>query len=76
MYEVFETSLEARKLMEQNVSAGQLRDLRARMGETTLFQEGMMAAADGQTSLEEVLPGGVGPFGGSVIADFLLKTSW
>jgi len=55
MYEVFETSQEARKLMEGNASAGQLRELRARMGETTLFQEGMMAAAEGQTSLEEVL---------------------
>jgi type IV pilus assembly protein PilB len=55
MYEVFEVGAEARRLMEKNVTAGELRDLRARMGETTLFQEGMLSAASGLTSLEEVL---------------------
>ncbi len=55
MYEVFEIGQEARRLMEKNVSAGELRDLRSRMGETTLFEEGMLAAANGLTSLEEVL---------------------
>jgi type II secretory ATPase GspE/PulE/Tfp pilus assembly ATPase PilB-like protein len=55
MYEVFEIGGEARRLMEKNVNAGELRQLRAKMGETTLFQEGMMAAGNGLTSLEEVL---------------------
>jgi type IV pilus assembly protein PilB len=55
LYEVFEISPEARRLMEKNASAGDLRDLRRRSGETTLFEEGMLAARNGQTSLEEVL---------------------
>jgi type IV pilus assembly protein PilB len=55
MYEVFEISPEARQLMEANASAGQLRQLRSRLGETTLFEEGLLAAANGLTSLEEVL---------------------
>ncbi len=55
MYEVFEVMPEARKLMERNASAGELRDMRTRLGETTLFQEGLLSAANGQTSLEEVL---------------------
>jgi type II secretory ATPase GspE/PulE/Tfp pilus assembly ATPase PilB-like protein len=41
--------------MERAASAGELREARARAGETTLFQEGMMGAKAGQTSLEEVL---------------------
>ncbi|HVX83554.1 MAG TPA: ATPase, T2SS/T4P/T4SS family [Phycisphaerae bacterium] len=55
LYEVFEVGTEARKLMERAASAGELRDLRSRTGETTLFQEGMIGAKAGQTSLEEVL---------------------
>ncbi len=55
MYEIFEIGAEARRMMEKNASAGDLKELRARMGETTLFEEGMMAAENGQTSLEEVL---------------------
>ncbi|MGN6368704.1 MAG: GspE/PulE family protein [Phycisphaerae bacterium] len=55
LYEVFEISPEARRLMEKNVSAGELRELRKRSGETTLFEEGMMAARSGLTSLDEVL---------------------
>jgi type IV pilus assembly protein PilB len=55
LYEVFEISPEARRLMEKNASAGELRDLRRRSEETTLFEEGMLAARNGQTSLEEVL---------------------
>jgi general secretion pathway protein E len=55
LYEVFEVGQEARKLMERGASAGELRGARERAGETTLFQEGMMGAKAGQTSLEEVL---------------------
>ncbi len=55
MYEIFEMNQEARRLMEKNATAGELKDLRARMGETTLFEEGMLAAGQGLTSLEEVL---------------------
>jgi type IV pilus assembly protein PilB len=55
MYEMFEIGAEARQLMEKNVTAGDLRALRARTGETTLFEEGMLAASEGLTSLEEVL---------------------
>ncbi len=55
LYEVFEISPEARRLMEKNVPAGELRELRKRSGETTLFEEGMMGARAGLTSLEEVL---------------------
>jgi type II secretory ATPase GspE/PulE/Tfp pilus assembly ATPase PilB-like protein len=55
LYEVFEMSGEARRLMEKDAPAGELRDLRKRSGETTLFEEGLLAARAGQTSLEEVL---------------------
>jgi len=55
LYEIFEISPEARRLMEKDAPAGQLRDLRKRSGETTLFEEGMLGAKAGQTSLEEVL---------------------
>jgi type IV pilus assembly protein PilB len=55
MYEIFEIGMEARSLMEKNVTAGELRALRVRSGETTLFEEGLLAAANGLTSLEEVL---------------------
>jgi type II secretory ATPase GspE/PulE/Tfp pilus assembly ATPase PilB-like protein len=55
LYEMFEIGPEARQLMERNVTAGELRALRVRTGETTLFEEGMIAAATGLTSLEEVL---------------------
>jgi type II secretory ATPase GspE/PulE/Tfp pilus assembly ATPase PilB-like protein len=55
MYEVFEIGQEARRLMEKNVTAGELRALRQRSGETTLFEEGLLAAGAGLTSLEEVL---------------------
>jgi type II secretory ATPase GspE/PulE/Tfp pilus assembly ATPase PilB-like protein len=55
LYEIFEISPEARRLMEKDASSGELRELRKRSGETTLFEEGMLAARGGQTSLEEVL---------------------
>src|SRR4029079_3940548 len=55
MYEIFEIENQARRLMEKNAAAGELRTLRAKLGETTLFEEGMLAAASGLTSLEEVL---------------------
>jgi type IV pilus assembly protein PilB len=55
LYEIFEISPEARRLLEAGASAGQLREVRARAGETTLFEEGLMGAAAGMTSLEEVL---------------------
>jgi len=55
LYEMFEIGTEARKMLEANASAGELRALRARAGETTLFAEGMLAAGQGLTSLEEVL---------------------
>ena len=55
MYEIFEIETEARRLMEKNATAGELKKLRTRIGETTLFEEGMLAAGSGQTSLEEVL---------------------
>ena len=55
MYEIFEIGAEVRRLMEKNVTAGELRRLRAKSGETTLFEEGMMASVAGLTSLEEVL---------------------
>jgi type II secretory ATPase GspE/PulE/Tfp pilus assembly ATPase PilB-like protein len=52
---MFEIGQEARRLMEKNVTAGELRALRQRTGETTLFEEGIMAAGTGLTSLQEVL---------------------
>jgi type IV pilus assembly protein PilB len=55
IYEIFEISSEARQLMESNATSGELRALRARQSETTLFEEGLLAAAGGQTSLEEVM---------------------
>jgi type II secretory ATPase GspE/PulE/Tfp pilus assembly ATPase PilB-like protein len=55
LYEIFEVGAEARRLMEKDAPAGELRELRKRSGETTLFEEGMLGAKAGQTSLEEVL---------------------
>jgi type IV pilus assembly protein PilB len=55
LYEIFEMSADSRRLMEKNASAGELRESRKRAGETTLFEEGMLAAKAGQTSLQEVL---------------------
>jgi type II secretory ATPase GspE/PulE/Tfp pilus assembly ATPase PilB-like protein len=55
LYEIFEITPEARTLLERNANPGQLRDLRKRAGETTLFEEGMLAARAGNTSLDEVL---------------------
>jgi type II secretory ATPase GspE/PulE/Tfp pilus assembly ATPase PilB-like protein len=55
LYEVFEVSPEARQLLEKDAPAGKLRELRKRMKETTLFEEGLLSARAGQTSLEEVL---------------------
>jgi type II secretory ATPase GspE/PulE/Tfp pilus assembly ATPase PilB-like protein len=55
LYEIFEMGAEARRLMEANANAGQLRELRSKTGETTLFEEGLLSAAGGQTSLEEVM---------------------
>jgi type IV pilus assembly protein PilB len=55
LYEIFEIGPEGRRLLEANASAGQLRELRARTGETTLFEEGLLGAGAGQTSLEEVM---------------------
>jgi type II secretory ATPase GspE/PulE/Tfp pilus assembly ATPase PilB-like protein len=55
LYEVFEIGVEARRLLEGNAAGGALRDVRAKSGETTLFDEGLLAAANGQTSLEEVM---------------------
>jgi type IV pilus assembly protein PilB len=55
LYEVFEMGAESRRLLEANATAGQLRELRAKTGETTLFEEGLLSAAGGQTSLEEIM---------------------
>lgn len=55
LYEIFEIGPEARRLLETNASAGALRELRAKTGETTLFEEGLLSAGNGQTSLEEVM---------------------
>ncbi len=55
MYEVFEIAPEARRLMEKNVPAGELRELRQAGGGNDAFEEGMLAARAGLTSLEEVL---------------------
>ncbi len=55
LYEIFEVSPEARTLLERNANPGELRELRKRAGETTLYEEGMLAARAGHTSLDEVL---------------------
>ena len=55
MYEVFEIGTDTRAALERNASAGELRELRAKAGETTLFEEGMISASNGLTSLEEVM---------------------
>ena len=55
VYEIFEASPEARRLIEKGATAGELRDLRAKSGESTLFEEGLMSAGQGQTSLDEIL---------------------
>ena len=56
MYEVFEIGGEARQLDGKECDGGGIaRRCAAHMGETTLFEEGMLAAASGMTSLEEVL---------------------
>jgi type IV pilus assembly protein PilB len=55
LYEIFEIQPESRVLLEANASAGKLRQLRKKAGETTLFDEGIIAAKAGLTSLDEVL---------------------
>jgi type IV pilus assembly protein PilB len=55
LYEMYEINGEARGLLEANAPASKLRDARKRAGETTLFEEGLLAAKAGMTSLEEVL---------------------
>jgi type II secretory ATPase GspE/PulE/Tfp pilus assembly ATPase PilB-like protein len=55
LYEMLEVNPSFRRLLEQNVDPEQLRHQRKKSGETTLFEEGMLAAVAGQTSLEEVL---------------------
>ncbi len=55
LYEIFEMSPMARQIMERNGSAGELREARKQASETTLFEEGIIAAKAGQTSLDEVL---------------------
>jgi type II secretory ATPase GspE/PulE/Tfp pilus assembly ATPase PilB-like protein len=55
LYEIFEISPEARGLLEKNAAPEILRQYRQRVGETTLFEEAIMAAQAGQTSLTEVL---------------------
>ncbi|HVT83255.1 MAG TPA: ATPase, T2SS/T4P/T4SS family [Phycisphaerae bacterium] len=55
LYEIFEIQPESRGLLESNASAGKLRAVRKKAGETTLFEEGIIAAKAGMTSLEEVL---------------------
>ncbi len=55
LYEVFEVMAGSRRLMEQGAAVDKLRQERMRVKETTLFQEGIIAAEAGLTSPEEVL---------------------
>jgi len=55
LYEMFELSPETRRLLEKDAPAGELREARKRTGETTLFDEGILAAQNGMCSLDEVM---------------------
>ena len=55
LYEMYEINTESRQLLEAGAQGGKLREARKRADETTLFQEGIIAARAGLTSLEEVL---------------------
>lgn len=55
LYEIFEITPEARRLLEQNSGPEALRAYRARAGETTLFDEALLTAREGHTTLHEVL---------------------
>ena len=52
-----------RRLLEKSPPPEMLRQFRKEHGETTLFDEGIIAADAGQTTLEEVLRGGGGLVG-------------
>lgn len=55
LYEIFEITPEARILLEKNGGPEALRQHRRDVKETTIFDEAMLAARSGQTSLSEVL---------------------
>jgi len=55
LYELLEADQPMRRLLERNAGAEELIEQRAKAGETTLFDEAMVAARIGLTTLEEVV---------------------
>jgi len=55
LYEILEVEGDMRRLLERGAQPEELKVQRKKSGETTLFDEGMIAAAAGQTTLDEVL---------------------
>ncbi len=55
IYEVMEVGPELRRMMRRDVSSQELREQWLKLGGTTLREEGVLAAIDGRTSLEEAL---------------------
>jgi type II secretory ATPase GspE/PulE/Tfp pilus assembly ATPase PilB-like protein len=55
LYEIMEVDPTMRRLLERGASPEELKNQRQKSGETTLFEEGMIAANSGQTTLDEVL---------------------
>jgi len=55
IYEVMEIGPELRRMMRRDVSTQELREVWLKRGGTTLRHEGVLAAIEGRTSLEEAL---------------------
>jgi type IV pilus assembly protein PilB len=55
IHEVFVMNPELRSLVVQNVPSGVLRDAAMRAGMRTLFQDGLVKALEGKTTVEEVV---------------------
>jgi len=55
LYEILEVTPPFRQMLERKATTAEMRTERLKYGETTLFQEAMLAAKAGQTSLDEVL---------------------
>ena len=55
LYEILEVVPDMRRLLERAAPPEELKLQRQKSGETTLFDEGMIAVAAGQTTLDEVL---------------------
>jgi len=55
IHEVLLVNQELRVLISQNVPAGEIKELAVKNGMRTLFQDGLLKALEGKTTLEEIV---------------------